>query len=119
MSKKILIIDDEPDVMLMLVYRLKAQGLEVITAASAQAGIDLAIRECPDLILLDYRLPDMRAEDVAQRIRSFKKLSQVKIILITASTSEIEKKARDCQCIDSISKPIDADILLDKIAKYL
>jgi len=119
MAKKILIIDDEPDVAKVVVYRLKAKGYEVFIAASGKEGIDLAETQKPDLILLDYRLPDMLASQVAEEIRRREYLKHIPFILITASSEDIAEKAKVCLTADYISKPIESYELYAKVEKYL
>jgi DNA-binding response OmpR family regulator len=119
MTKKILIIDDEIDVVKMLVYRIKAKGHEVLTAAKGKDGINIAEANSPNLILLDYILPDMKAADVSKQIKENETLKSVPIILITASIDDIATKAKECGATDYIGKPIERDILYNKIEKYL
>ena len=119
MPKKILIIDDEVDVMKMVVYRLKAKGFEIVTATSGKDGISMAKTHTPDLILLDYRLLDMNAPEAAKKLREEEKLKHTPIILITASIQEIQEKAKECDAIEYIAKPIDPDELYKKVGKYI
>lgn len=119
MAKKILIIDDEIDVMKMLVYRLKVKGFEIYTAVNGEDGFSLARKKLPDLIVLDYRLPDMLAVEVSQRLKQDESLKQIPIILITASVDGIELKAKECQAVDFIAKPIEPQDLYEKVEKYV
>ncbi len=119
MAKKILIIDDEIDVMKMVVYRLKAKGYEIFTATNGQEGIDLAEMQRPALILLDFRLPDMEATEISKKIREKEELKQIPIILITASIETIDKKAKECGAIDYIAKPIGPEELYAKVEKHI
>jgi len=119
MSKKILIIDDEIDVMKMLVYRLKAKGFEIITAPSGKDGINMAKIHLPDLILLDYRLPDINAPEVSKKLREEESLKHTPIILVTASVQEIQKNAKECQAVEYIAKPIDSEELYAKVERHI
>ena len=118
MQKKILIIDDEPDVLKVLIYRLKAKGYDILTATNGNDGIKAASEEKPNLVLLDYRLPDLSAEEVAEKIK-YGTSGKVPIILITASSDRIEDKAKECGAADFIAKPIDPQELYTKIDKQL
>ncbi|HRZ39608.1 MAG TPA: response regulator [Candidatus Omnitrophota bacterium] len=69
MGKRILIIDDETDVVMMLMYRLKASRYEVIMAATGKEGIQKAETQRPDLILLDYKLPDISSAAIVERLK--------------------------------------------------
>lgn len=115
MSKKILIIDDEADVMKMLVYRLKAKGYEVLTADCGKEGIERANTQKPDLILLDFKLLDMEATEVTGQIEN----KNIPVILITASVEGIAQKAEACSAFEYISKPIGPEELYDKVEKGL
>jgi len=119
MPKKILIIDDEIDVMKMVVYRLKAKGFEVVTTTNGKDGVTMAKAYIPDLILLDYRLPDMNAPEVAKKLREEETLKHIPVILITASIQEIQEKAKECDAVEYIAKPIDPDELYKKVGKYV
>lgn len=119
MAKKILIIDDEIDVMKMLVYRLRAKGFEIYTAVNGESGVNLAKEKIPDLIVLDYRLPDISAVEVSQKLKQEEALKQIPIILITASVDGIELKAKECQAVDFLAKPIDPQDLYEKVEKFI
>ena len=116
MGKKILIIDDEADVMMVVVYRLKIKEFVVETAVNGKEGVNIARQSRPDLILLDYRLPDMEAKDVTAQIRACEGLAEAPIVLVTASAENISDKAQECGAVDYISKPIDPEFLYEKIA---
>ncbi len=119
MGKKILIIDDETDVATMLMYRLKASGYEVIMAATGKEGIRQAEAERPDLILLDYKLPDIRSEELVEQLKFSSQLAAIPVILITASVEEIEEKALECKASDYIAKPIGPEELIRKVQAQL
>lgn len=113
-----MIIDDEPDITKMLVIRLKAKGYEVSVAADGKNGLAAFETVNPDILLLDYHLPDMQA-DILVREMEAKGLGPVPIILITASTGAIEQKARECSAQGYILKPIEPEELYEKVDKYI
>jgi DNA-binding response OmpR family regulator len=117
MAKKILIIDDEPDVVKMMLYRLKAKGYDVVTANDGARGVLEAKRTRPDAVVLDYCLPDMRALDVANGIREDRYLKDVPIVLVTASIEDIRNKAEECGADEYVSKPVDPQELCVKLEK--
>ena len=119
MSKKILIIDDESDVMKMVVYRLKVKGYEIFTASNGKEGIETAVMQKPSLIILDYRLPDFKAKEVIRRIHANEETKCAPVILITASTESIGEKAKECGAIDYIPKPIEPEELYAQVEKYI
>lgn len=119
MSKKILIIDDEPDVMKMVAYRLKAKGYEIFTAANGEEGVSMAITQKPSLIILDYRLPDLRVGEVIKRIYANEETKCAPVILVTASTEDICGKAKECGAVDYMAKPIEPEELYAKVEKHI
>ena len=119
MAKKILIIDDEADIVKMFVYRLKAKGYEVLAAATGGQGIDIAYKQKPDLILLDLRLPDLTGIETAKKIKQRKELKRKPIILVTASVDDLEEKVKACGAVDYVTKPVDPEQLYAKIDKCI
>lgn len=119
MSQSILIIDDEIDVMKMLVYRLKAKGFIVYTAVNGEEALNLAQEKRPDLIILDYRLPDFSGQELSKKIKENDTLKMIPIILITASIDGIEFKAEECQAVDYMGKPIEPETLYEKVNRAL
>jgi DNA-binding response OmpR family regulator len=118
MAKKILIIDDEIYVTKVLVYRLEAKGYEIVTVTNGKSGVSVIKAQKPDLVLLDYRLPDLTAPETAKKIREEAKQG-IPIILITASTDKIETKAKECGAVDYIAKPIEPEELYLKVEKQI
>ena len=119
MAKKILVIDDEPDVLKVLLYRLRAKGYEVFTAINGQEGIVAAEKQKPDLVILDFRLPDMTAREVNLQLQKNAEPQKIPVLLITASVENISDKARDSGAGDYLAKPIDSEELYAKVAKNL
>ncbi|MFH1318308.1 MAG: response regulator [Candidatus Omnitrophota bacterium] len=116
MGNKIVIIDDEVDVMKMLIYRLKAKGYEVFCADNGHQGIEVVNKESVDLVILDYRLPDLKGNEIASFIKQKK---DIPIILITASTENIEEKRKECLADSYILKPIEPEELYPAVEKFL
>lgn len=86
--KKILVVDDEQSIVDILKFNLEKNGFEVVTAYAGDTGYDAAMKEKPDLILLDVMLPEMDGFEVCKKIRL---TSSVPIIMLTARTEEIDK----------------------------
>lgn len=92
MSKeKILIVDDEKDIVKMLDYNLKKEGFRVISAHDGEDALSLAAREHPDLVLLDLMLPIMDGLDVCRAIKKEPKTADIPIIMLTAKAQESDK----------------------------
>lgn len=118
MKRKILIVDDEPDLLRVACFRLEKAGYQVLSAVNGKEALDLAAKESPDLILLDVRLPFMEGPDVCSRIKNDGKLKHIPVLLFTASAQEVDKKVAACGAQDFILKPFTSEELLEKIKKY-
>ena len=99
MAKKILIVDDEPDILKIVTYRLGKAGYEIIAAADGQKGLDLIKEQKPDLVLLDLRLPVLDGDEVCKQVKADDKLKDIPVILLTA-TSSVNKIADFCKISD-------------------
>ena len=88
MPKKILIVDDEPQIVEICQDYLKAAGYETVTASNGMQGLSLARREKPDLIVLDLMMPEMDGLDMCRTIR---RESNIPIIMLTARVEETDK----------------------------
>lgn len=119
MAKKILIVDDEPDLLLMMSLRLQSAGYEAIKAASGEEALDVVKKTCPDLILLDLLLPKIQGEEVCKRVKADPKLKRIPIIVFTASITHIREKTEEMGADDYILKPFEPENLLFKIKKLI
>ena len=118
--KKILIVDDEPDILKVVSFRLKKMGYNIFLAINGKEGLDLARKERPDLILLDLRLPVMDGYEVCRRLKADKELKHIPIILLTASNiTEIREKLMQFKAEDYIIKPFEPQELLKKVKKFI
>ena len=120
MAKKILIVDDEPDILKIVSFRLKKAGYEVTTAVNGKVALECVQKERPDLILLDLRLPIMDGYEVCKRLKSDEVLKSIPIILLTASmVSTVREKTKEFKADDYLVKPFDPDKLREKIKKFI
>ncbi|MCP4653497.1 MAG: response regulator [Candidatus Omnitrophica bacterium] len=117
-NKRILIVDDEPDILRVAVFRLKKAGFEVATAINGQEGLEMAKKEKPDLIFLDLRLPVMDGYELCHELKTNDDLKHIPIILLTASAAQIGTRARQMGADDFITKPFDTDHLIKKAKKF-
>ncbi|MEZ4917543.1 MAG: response regulator transcription factor [Saprospiraceae bacterium] len=115
-TKKILIVDDEPDIIEFLQYNLKREGFEVISASDGKQGIQVAEREKPDLILLDIMMPEIDGVETCRQLRSNKAFDQTPIAFLTARDEDFSQiTALDVGGDDYITKPIKPRVLLSRI----
>lgn len=116
---KILIVEDDRNIAKALAVRLRAAGLEVIMAYDALSGLDMALRQQPDLVILDIGLPAGSGLSVAERIQNLiPRLTP--IIFLTASRQPgLRERAMQLGPVDYLEKPYDAEKLLEAIARAL
>ena len=119
MKKKILIVDDEPDLLRVACFRLEKSGYQIISAVNGKEALELAGKENPDLILLDVRLPLMEGPDVCLCIKKDDKLRNIPVVLFTASTQNINEKVAGCGAQGYIFKPFSAEELLAKVKEFI
>jgi two-component system response regulator VicR len=116
-TPKILVVDDEVKIVDILTYNLKKEGYEVLTAYDGEAGLKLALKETPDLILLDIMMPKMDGYEVCKRIRE---VSQVPVIMLTARADETDKVLSfDLGADDYVTKPFGVRELMKRVMANL
>ncbi len=114
--KKILIADDEPDILEILSFNLSAEGYEVITAKNGDEALDKAKEHMPDLIILDVMMPGKNGMEVCNVLRSQPVFNPTLIIFLTAMADEsAEIKGLETGADDYISKPVSPKILTSKV----
>ena len=107
MKKRILYVEDNPNNMLLVKRILRAEGHEMLEAADGESGWDMALREHPDLILVDLRLPgEIDGFELIRRIKAKPELSRIPLVVLTAYGSlEAEKEAEAAGCDGFLHKP--------------
>lgn len=117
---RILVVDDEPDILSVLVYHLSRQGYRVSTAVNGPGAISAAETEVPDLILLDLMLPGMDGYAVLQELRRRDRTSRIPIMLLTARREEEERvRGFEVGADDYITKPFSARELVLRVGALL
>ena len=117
---KILYVEDNPDNVYMLTRRLKKKGFELIIAGDGQEGIDKAVEENPDLILMDLSLPTMDGWTATAKIKEIEQVKDIPIIALSAhAMPEHRDRAIKAGCSDYDTKPVDIKRLLSKIGQYI
>ncbi|MDD5116664.1 MAG: response regulator transcription factor [Candidatus Omnitrophica bacterium] len=120
MREKILIVEDEKDIIKMLDYNLKKEGFKVIDARDGEDALDLATREYPDLILLDLMLPGMDGLEVCKALKKETKTASIPIIMLTAKGQESDKVVGlELGADDYITKPFSPRELVARIKAVL
>lgn len=120
MKEKILIIEDEKDIVKMLDYNFKKEGYRVISAYDGEEGLDLARREHPDLIILDLMLPGMDGWEVCKSLKKESKTTSIPIIMLTAKTQEVDKVVGlELGADDYVTKPFSPRELIARVKAVL
>jgi two-component system, OmpR family, KDP operon response regulator KdpE len=117
MPQRILIIDDEPNIVATVSPLLRARGYDVLSAMSGRSGLDHVERDKPDLVVLDLGLPDLDGVDVCRQVRQ---VSNVPIVVLSARGGEGDKVAAlDAGADDYVTKPFGPEELLARIRAAL
>ena len=119
-KKRILLVEDEKDMVYAVTLQLEAKGYEVITASDGRDGLDKARTKKPDLIILDLMLPKIDGYKVCRMLKFDNKYKNIPIILFTARAQDSDKKVGKEVGADAyIIKPFEPSALLDKIRELL
>ncbi|MCD6311283.1 MAG: response regulator, partial [Elusimicrobia bacterium] len=118
MTKKILVVDDEPDMLAVISIRFKRWGYSVVHAASGAEAFKKIKKEKPGLILLDLALPDMEGDNICLKVKSSPKTSSVPVVVISAVMENLPERTKNCGADDCLLKPYEASALLKKIERF-
>lgn len=119
-QKKILIVEDEPDMRAILCGMVENAGYNVVKAEDGEKGLDMIIKEKPDLVLLDIIMPKLNGFEVLEKIQYNPQVQDIPVVILSNLGQEKEvKKGKELGAVDFIVK---ADVhltdILDKITKY-
>lgn len=113
--KKVLIVDDEPDIIEIFAHLVHKIGLEVQTASSVNEALPILANWSPDIIISDYHMPDKNGGDLLAIVREgFSHLNLTKFLFITGDSSDIESDSR-CEGINILKKPVRFSFLKDAL----
>ena len=119
-KRKILVIDDSITNVVLLNAILSEEGYEIITVFNVAEALKVMKRNFPDLILLDLQMPDLDGFDFLERIKFKTNYKEIPVIIVTAYSDQANiKKALSLGATDYIEKPIDIDLLFNKISNTL
>jgi len=118
--KRILIIEDNETNIYLISFILKKNGYEVLEAKTGEEGVELALKEKPNLIIMDIQLPGIDGLETTKRIRESKVDGGVPIIALTsyAMTGDRER-ALSAGCNGYLEKPINPDTIMEEIEKFI
>jgi len=108
LGSKLLIVDDQYGIRLLLHEIFKKEGYEVFQAANGFQAIDIVVKDCPDLVILDMKIPGMDGVEILKRIKEINK--DIKVILMTAyGELDIIEEAKKLGALQYFPKPFDID----------
>jgi len=122
MVKKIMLVDDEPEILDLVGMRLNSWGYDVIKAIDGQNALTLLEKQLPDLILLDVMMPGRDGYEICNEIKANARTSRIPVILFTAKPEQKEKLKSNYDFIaadDYILKPYEPEDLLLKIKRFI
>ena len=120
MSAKILIADDEPNILLSLEFLMQREGFQVLVARDGQQALDAILQQRPDLVLLDVMMPKKSGFDVLQAVREHDELASIRILMLTAKGRDTDMaKGLALGADDYMTKPFSTRELVDKVRALL
>jgi two-component system alkaline phosphatase synthesis response regulator PhoP len=120
MTKKILVIEDDPAISRLVDYSLRHEGYEVIAASNGLEGIRKANQEAPDLVILDVMLPGMDGFEICHQLRSEPDTAKLPILMFSAKAQEIDKNTGlKVGADDYLPKPAAPAEIVSRVAKLL
>ncbi|MCU7843862.1 MAG: response regulator [Candidatus Thiodiazotropha sp. (ex Monitilora ramsayi)] len=120
MPKKILIVDDEPNIVLSVEFLMKRSGYDVVTAMDGQQALDLLAETKPDLMILDVMMPRKNGFEVCTEVRADQRFQKLPILMLSAKGREAEvKKGLSLGADAYITKPFSTHELVEKVNELL
>ena len=120
MTKRILIVDDEPNIVISLEFLMKREGFQVSVAVDGQAALDKIAENIPDLVLLDVMMPKKSGFEVCQEVRANPAWSAIKVVMLTAKGRDIEVQKGVALGADAyVTKPFSTRELVAKVRSVL
>lgn len=118
-KKKILVIDDNVEIVRLLASFLKDHGYEVVTACDGQTGIDKVAIEMPDLVIADLAMPKITGNVLVRIVKSSKKYSQIPVIMLSAFVDESMKEGVEIPADAYVTKPFDEEEFLALVRQLI
>jgi len=117
---KILLVDDEPDLVQVVAMRLQVAGYEVVSAYDGQAGLEKVKEVKPDLVILDLMMPKLDGYKACRLLKFDERTKKIPVLIFTARAQEQDiKLATECGADAYLTKPFEAQVLLEKIKDLL
>ncbi|RDB42032.1 response regulator [Halomonas sp. DQ26W] len=117
---KVLVVDDEPNIVLSIEFLMQQAGFDVVTAEDGESALERVAETPPDLILLDISLPGISGFDVLEQLRGDPQHARLPIIMLTAHGREVEReKGLALGADDYVTKPFSTQALVEKVKSLL
>ncbi len=119
-AERVLIVEDEPDIVALVAYHLAKASYRVLTASTGTDALHLARQECPSLIILDLMLPGMSGFEVIEKLKASDVTRDIAVLMLTARKDEVDKvKGFDLGADDYLTKPFSPQELVRRVAAIL
>lgn len=119
-NKKILVVDDDPYILMSLEFLLKKHGYDVMVARNGTEALDIVEKQVPQVVLLDIMMPDVDGYAICKHIKSHKKLKDAKVVFMSAKSKESDiQKGYDLGASLYITKPFSTRQLLKQVQELL
>jgi DNA-binding response OmpR family regulator len=117
--KRVLAVDDEPHILKLIAFSLRAHGFEVLEATDGLSAVDVALAEQPDLILLDVMMPALDGYEACRRIKANSATSDIPIFMLTAKAQASEQTTGiEAGAVDYICKPFTPKDLVARVEQF-
>lgn len=118
--KKILVVDDDPYILMSLEFLMKKSGYDVMIARNGKEALELIEKQMPALLLLDIMMPDVDGYEICRQVKSSEKLKEIKVVFLSAKTKETDiQKGYDLGAALYVKKPFSTRELVKQINDLL
>jgi len=119
-TKKILVVDDDPYILLSLEFLMKKNGFDVMVARNGTEALEIVEKQVPDIVLLDIMMPDVDGYAICKHIKSSKKLKEAKVVFMSAKSKETDiQKGYDLGASLYVTKPFSTRQLLKQVQELI
>lgn len=119
-QKRILIVDDEPDIIRLVKFILEKRGFEVFVASDGKVAISSAFKILPDLIVLDVLMPNFNGYEVCEKLKKDERTKNIPVVMLSAKSQESEKKQGFAAgAADYISKPFNTEDFVSRVTSII
>jgi DNA-binding response OmpR family regulator len=119
-TKKILVVDDDPYILMSLEFLMKKNGFDVMVARNGTEALEIVEKQVPDIVLLDIMMPDVDGYAICKHIKSSKKLKEAKVVFMSAKSKETDiQKGYDLGASLYVTKPFSTRQLLIQVQELI